>query len=89
VTGAWLAQAHWEDIKGFGWAMRCPPVLGHLFLIRDPYMRGISSFDVPFGACWKEKQTMSLVAPRSTSPGLVVFMINCSDNIIFIRPWVS
>lgn len=66
--------------------MRCPPVLRRLFLISDAYLRSIKSSDVPFGACWNEKQTMSLVVPRSISPGLAVFVINCSDNIIFIRP---
>lgn len=52
-------------------------------------MNGMCLIVVPFGACWNEKQTISLVAPTSASPGLVDLVISCSDSVILIRPFGS
>lgn len=44
---------------------------------------------LPRGACWNEKQTMSLEGPAFTSPGLLFLSISCSDSSTFILPLCS
>jgi hypothetical protein len=86
VTAVRLDQAHSECTRGYGSATRyqlAPERL--LFVSLNPPIPPRQLY-LPFGACWNEKQTMSWVTPRSSSPGLAVLLISCSDNSILIRP---
>jgi hypothetical protein len=44
---------------------------------------------VPFGACWKEKQAMSLTIPRSGSSESSFLHMSCSDRTMLILPLSS
>ena len=81
-----LDQAHSECTKGYVSATRYLPAPERLLFVSIASPVCSKHLNVPFGACWNEKQTISWVMPRSNSPGLAVLLISCSDNNILIRP---